>query len=177
MGEYPVGEAGFQGPGGGCRGRLAHGITHHSKIPCSTTKVIFVSFFLENWTLFAVAIASGAMLLWPMAKGGAVGGGLTPSDAVQLMNREKALVIDVCSADEFAAGHVKGARHVPLDELASRLPTVAKNKAVPLIMVCASGARSRRAVAVARKLGYEKVHSLSGGMGAWRSASLPVEKA
>ena len=91
-----------------------------------------MSFFLENWTLFAVAIASGAMLLWPMAKGGAVGGGLTPSDAVQLMNREKALVIDVCSADEFAAGHVKGARHVPLDELASRLPTVAKNKAVPL---------------------------------------------
>jgi rhodanese-related sulfurtransferase len=45
-----------------------------------------------------------------------------------------------------------------------------------LILVCASGARSSRAVATAKKLGYENVHSLSGGMGAWRSASLPVEK-
>jgi len=135
-----------------------------------------VSFFLENWTLFAVAIASGAMLLWPAAKGGALGG-LTPTDAVQLMNRDKAVVIDVCTADEFAAGHIKGAKHVPLEELESRLPTVVKNKAVPLILVCASGRRSGRAVALARKLGYEQAQSLSGGMGAWRSASLPVEKA
>jgi rhodanese-related sulfurtransferase len=86
-------------------------------------------------------------------------------------------VIDVCSADEFAAGHVVGARHIPLDELESRLPQVVKNKALPVVMVCASGARSGRAVAVARKLGYDKAHSLAGGMGAWRAASLPVEKA
>lgn len=136
-----------------------------------------MSFFLENWTLFAVAIASGGMLMWPMLAGGAAGGGLNPADAVQLMNREKAQVIDVCSAEEFAAGHVKGARHVPLAELESRLPGVVKNKAAPLILVCASGMRSKRAVAVARKLGYEKAHSLKGGLGAWRSASLPVEKA
>src|SRR5690606_1846913 len=116
------------------------------------------------------------MLLWPAAKGGALGG-LTPTDAVQLMNRDKAVVIDVCTADEFAAGHIKGAKHVPLEELESRLPTVVKNKAVPLILVCASGRRSGRAVALARKLGYEQAQSLSGGMGAWRSASLPVEKA
>jgi rhodanese-related sulfurtransferase len=37
--------------------------------------------------------------------------------------------------------------------------------------------RSKRAMAVAKKLGFENVRSLSGGMGAWRSASLPVEKA
>lgn len=134
-------------------------------------------FFLDNWTLFAIAIASGGMLLWPALGGAARGGGLNPNEVVQLMNREKAQVIDVCSADEFAAGHVVGARHIPLDELESRLPQVVKNKALPVVMVCASGARSGRAVAVARKLGYDKAHSLAGGMGAWRAASLPVEKA
>ena len=51
-----------------------------------------------------------------------------------------------------------------------------KNKAVPLILVCQSGARSSRAVATAKKLGYEKVQSLSGGLAAWKTASLPVEK-
>ncbi|GAA6140199.1 hypothetical protein NBRC116584_00170 [Hydrogenophaga sp. 5NK40-0174] len=94
-----------------------------------------------------------------------------------LMNRDKAVVVDVCEADEFAQGHISGARHAPLNDLESKLPSVVKNKATPLVMVCASGARSNRAVAVAKKLGYEKVYSLAGGMGAWRKENLPVEKA
>jgi rhodanese-related sulfurtransferase len=52
-----------------------------------------------------------------------------------------------------------------------------KNKGVPLILVCPNGARANRGVAVAKKLGYEKAQSLTGGMGAWRTANLPVEKA
>ena len=52
-----------------------------------------------------------------------------------------------------------------------------KSKSLPLVLVCASGVRSGRAVAVARKLGFEKVHSLTGGLSAWRTANLPVEKA
>jgi len=135
-----------------------------------------VSFFIENWTLFAVAIASGGMLLWPALTGSAGAGSLNANQAVQLINREKAMVVDVCSADEFASGHVMGAKNVPLGELETRLPGLVKNKATPVILVCASGMRSRRAVAIAKKLGYENSHSLTGGMGAWRSASLPVEK-
>lgn len=136
-----------------------------------------VSFFIENWMLIAVAFVSGAMLVWPAVTGGAGAGGLTPTEAVQLMNREKAVVVDVCEPDEFAAGHVTGARNVPLGTLEEKLPGTVKNKALPVILVCASGMRSRRALAVAQKLGYEKAHSLSGGMGAWRAANLPVEKA
>ena len=135
-----------------------------------------MSFFIENWTLFAVAIASGGMLLWPALSGSAGAGSLNANQAVQLINREKAMVVDVCSADEFAAGHVMGAKNVPLGELETKLPALVKNKATPVILVCASGMRSRRAVAIAKKLGYENSHSLTGGMGAWRSASLPVEK-
>ena len=135
-----------------------------------------MKFIIDNWYLIFVALASGGMLLWPVLRG-AGAGTLSPAGAVQLINREKAVVIDVCEAEEFAAGHVGGARNVPLGQLEERLPTVVKNKAVPLVLVCASGARSNRAVAIARKLGYENAQSLAGGMKAWREASLPVEKA
>ncbi len=134
-----------------------------------------MKFILDNWMLIAIALSSGFFLLLPVLQGAAPSG-LSPRAAVLCMNREKALVIDVCGADEFAAGHVKGALHVPLNELETRLAGVAKNKSQPLIMVCASGMRSKRAQAAAQKLGYEKVHSLQGGLAAWKEANLPVAK-
>jgi rhodanese-related sulfurtransferase len=142
----------------------------------ASLKGLPVSFLIDNWMLLAVALTSGAMLMWPTLSAGGGAGSLNAAQAVMLMNREKATVIDVCGADEFAVGHVAGAKNVPLPELEAKLAGVVKNKGAPLILVCASGARSSRAVATAKKLGYENVHSLSGGMGAWRSASLPVEK-
>ena len=125
--------------------------------------------------LISVALASGGMLLWPLLQG-ATQGGLTTTMAVQLINREKAVVVDVCGAEEFAAGHVGGAKHIALNQLEERLPAVVKNKTLPLILVCQSGARSGRALAIAKKLGYEKAQSLAGGLSAWKRANLPVEK-
>jgi rhodanese-related sulfurtransferase len=103
--------------------------------------------------------------------------GISPNEAVQYMNREKGVVIDVSTKEEFSASHIKTSLSVPLEELEARLQAVAKNKSVPLIMVCDSGVRSKRAQAVAQKLGYEKVHSLQGGLKAWKEANLPVSKA
>ena len=135
-----------------------------------------MKFILDNWMLMAVAVSAGGMLLWPtLGRGGP--GALTPDAAVLLMNREKAVVIDVCEPAEFAAGHVVGAKNIPLANLEGKLASAVKNKSLPVILVCHSGARSSRAVAIAKKLGFEKVQSLSGGMAAWRSANLPVEKA
>jgi len=135
-----------------------------------------VNFFIDNWYLVLVALVSGAMLLLPIFRE-AAGGSLTAARAVQLINREKAVVVDVSEPDEFAAGHVGGAKNVPLGQLEERLPQVVKNKTVPLVLVCAKGARAQRAVAVAKKLGYEKAEALAGGLKAWREASMPVEKA
>ena len=92
------------------------------------------------------------------------------------MNHEKAVVVDVCEGAEFAAGHVVGAKNIPLSELEAKLAGAVKNKALPLILVCQSGARSSRALGMVKKLGFENAQSLAGGMGAWRSANLPVEK-
>ncbi|MDO5623319.1 MAG: rhodanese-like domain-containing protein [Pseudomonadota bacterium] len=135
-----------------------------------------MDFVTTNWMLILVALASGSMLLWPAISGGG-GAGLTPAAAVQLINREKAVVIDVCDPTEYAQGHVTGAKSIPLAELEARLPGAVKNKATPLVLVCASGMRSGRAVGLARKLGYDNAQSLAGGMKSWRDANLPVEKA
>jgi rhodanese-related sulfurtransferase len=134
-----------------------------------------VNFIIENWQLIAVAAVSGGMLLWPVIRG--AGGGLTAGEAVQLINREKAVIVDVCEPEEFAQGHIGGARNVPLGQLEQRLPEVVKNKSLPLILVCATGGRAQRAAATAKKLGYEKAQGLAGGLKAWKDANLPVEKA
>jgi rhodanese-related sulfurtransferase len=136
-----------------------------------------LKFLIDNWMLIGVALASGGMLLWPLISSGMAAGSLTANGAVQLINREKAVVIDVCEAEEFAAGHVAGAKNLPLAQFEERLPATVKNKALPLILVCASGARSNRAVALAKKLGYEQAQSLAGGLKSWKEANLPVEKA
>lgn len=134
-----------------------------------------MKFILDNWMLVAVALSAGGMLLWPSI-GHSGSDALTPDGAVQLMNREKAVVVDVCEPAEYADGHVAGAKNIPLGELNGKLAVVVKNKATPLILVCKSGVRSSRAVAIAKKLGFEQARTLSGGMAAWRSANLPIDK-
>jgi rhodanese-related sulfurtransferase len=135
-----------------------------------------VNFIADNWMLITIALSSGFFLLLPVMQGAATSG-LSPTEAVQCMNREKGVVVDVCGRDEYAQGHIKGALNVPLDQLEANLGQAVKNKSTPLILSCASGMRSKRAQAIAQKLGYEKVHSLQGGLKAWKEANLPVTKA
>ncbi|MCX8517334.1 MAG: rhodanese-like domain-containing protein [Rhodoferax sp.] len=134
-----------------------------------------MKFILDNWMLISLALTSGGMLLWPTFQG-ASATGVSPAAAVQLINREKAVVVDVRDSSEYAAGHLGAAKNIPLPELETRLNAVVKNKTVPLILVCQTGKRSARAVAIAKKLGYAQARSLGGGLVAWRAANLPIEK-
>lgn len=133
-----------------------------------------VDFLRENWMLVLLALTSGGLLLRPSLVG-AGGGRVSANEAVRLINREKGVLIDVCDAAEYAAGHPAGAKSIPLAGLdgAKSLPS---NKALPLILTCASGARAGRAAAQLRKQGYAKVVVLAGGNKAWAEASLPLEK-
>ena len=91
-----------------------------------------MNFLIENWMLVTVALASGVALLVPVI---GKGSGLSPQDMVQLMNREKAVVIDVCEPHEFAQGHVIGAKNLPLGDLEGKLAQVVKNKSAQVVMV------------------------------------------
>ncbi|MDB5890412.1 MAG: Rhodanese-like protein [Polaromonas sp.] len=136
-----------------------------------------MKFLIDNWMLLAIALSSGGMLVWPLIASGMNASDLTASGAVQLINRERAVVIDVSEAEEFAAGHVGGARNIPFAQLEEKLPSAVKNKSLPVILVCGSGAKSSRALAVAKKLGYEQAQALGGGLKSWKAANLPVERA
>lgn len=138
-----------------------------------TSKDTPVNFILDNWALILVAFTSGALLFWPMVS---KGGSLSPEAAVLLINREKAVVVDVSEAAEYAAQHVKGAKNIPMAELQAQLPTTVKNKETPVIFVCKSGVRSASAARMAKGLGYAKPLSLAGGIKSWLTAGLPVEK-
>jgi rhodanese-related sulfurtransferase len=134
-----------------------------------------LQFVLDNWYLFVTAIVSGGLLLWPTISGGVGGGRVSAADAVRMINREKAVLIDISEPAEFAAGHAVGARSVPLSSLETsrELP---KNKSLPVVVVCPTGTRAQRAVAQLKKLGFENATALAGGLAAWRAANLPTEK-
>ncbi len=135
-----------------------------------------MKFFIDNWMLIAIALSSGGLLLWPVFQG-ATAVGIDSGKAIQLINREKANVVDVSDAAEFAVGHIVGSKNLPLADLEAKLAGAVKNKGLPLVLVCQSGARSAKAVNIAKKLGYEQAQSMQGGLKAWKLANLPVEKA
>ena len=133
-----------------------------------------MKFILDNWYLLVAALASGGMLLWQTWQKSA-GGGVSTAEAVRLINRERGVLIDVREPSEFAAGHATGARNIPLGSLdgAKELPG---NKTLPLLLMCATGARANRGLALLKKAGYENASVVAGGMAAWREAGLPVHK-
>ncbi len=134
-----------------------------------------MKFIQDNIFLIAVAVVSGAMLLWPYVRRGA-GGGATVNtlQATMMINREDALVLDVREPAEFATGHILNARNIPLGELERRADEIAKWKEKPIVVACASGNRSTGALSVLKKHGFGKAVSLAGGFGAWQQAGLPV---
>jgi len=134
-----------------------------------------LKFLLDNWVLVLAALTSGGLLLWPTLARSSRGAALTTAEAVRLVNREKAVFIDVREPEEFAAGHVVGARNVPLAALEGH-KSLPGNKTLPLVLLCQNGARAARAAGMLRKLGYENAQPLAGGLSAWREANLPVEK-
>lgn len=115
------------------------------------------------------------MLFVPMLSRRSGATGVSTSEAVQLINREKGVLIDVSEPAEYAAGHAGGSKNLPFGSLetSNDLPW---NKSLPLLLMCPTGARAQRAVAILSKRGHERVHSVTGGLAAWREANLPIER-
>jgi len=130
-----------------------------------------------NMMLFGGAVATGLMLLWPLVmRPFRAGREVSALEAVQLINRKDAVVVDVRDTGEYEAGHVAGARHVPEKHLTERLKDLEKFKERPIIVTCRSGARSDVAVQVLRRNGFATAVNLRGGIAAWEQAGMPLEK-
>lgn len=133
---------------------------------------------MNNLALVGLFVASGAMLVWPeiMKLSGAGGADLGTLEVTRLMNQGNMLVLDVREADEYAAGHLPKARHVPTADIAARAGEFAKYKTRPVVVTCKSGMRAGAACKALRAAGFTQVFKLKGGLAAWQQAGLPVEK-
>lgn len=85
-----------------------------------------------------------------------------------LKTKKDLLVLDVRSDAEWQAGHIKGASHIPLNELAERYQEMERDRAAAVI--CGSGYRSSIAASILEKYGFKSLCNLTGGMGAWKTA-------
>ena len=132
-----------------------------------------MDFIQQNLMLVILAVTSGAMLLFNLVQGGQ-GSRLTTGEATNLINREDAQVLDVREAAEFASGHLSGARNIPVAKFAERMAELDKLKGSPLIVCCETGIRAGKAVGELKKLGFERVFALDGGIAAWNKAGLPL---
>ncbi|PKY10695.1 sulfurtransferase [Acidithiobacillus marinus] len=136
-----------------------------------------LTFAQAQWPLLLVAVALIVMIFkGPLTRKAAGISEVDAKAAVQLINHEEAVVIDVREQNEWAQGHLPGARHIPLGDLPKYMKELEKHRGHHVICQCASGMRSARAAASLKKAGFDKIYSLKGGIGAWRSAGLPVEK-
>ena len=135
-----------------------------------------MEFLQQNWYWAALAAASGSWLLFDLARAQGDKTLVSPVEATLLINREDATVIDVRDQGEFAQGHIPNARHIPLADLARRSSELEKVKARPLILCCASGARSSSAISTLKKAGFEKLFNLRGGLYEWEKAGQPVSR-
>ena len=129
-------------------------------------------FLLANWHWLALALLSGGGLAWSFARTAAVT--LEPGLAVQIVEREGGVFVDIRSGAEFARGHIARSVNVPVDEIPQRAKEINRYKEKPVITVCQNGMRSKQAVRKLVELGFTKPAALSGGMSAWREAHLPL---
>ncbi|MFO7747949.1 MAG: rhodanese-like domain-containing protein [Orrella sp.] len=133
-----------------------------------------MDFFQEtnNLMLIAIAVSSGLMLLWPIIQRQRAGNVVNPVRAVQMINHEDALVIDIRPLATYQGGHIPNARNVPLSDLDSKLASLPKDK--PIILACDRGQMAIGAAAKLRQAGLDKVAVLEGGLNAWVQAGMPT---
>ena len=134
-----------------------------------------MNFITDHFITVAIAVLSGGALLWlSLAPRGRQ---VSPLQATQLINRGKSTaVIDVRSADSFAAGHLRDARHIPLAELATRVGELDKAKVKTVIVIDQDGKHADKAARQLKAAGFEDIYGLEGGISAWTAGGLPLIK-
>jgi rhodanese-related sulfurtransferase len=127
-----------------------------------------------NIVLAIAALASGLALMLPGLR--PAGKRASTLQVTQMMNRAKTIVVDVSTPEEFAKGHLRDAKNIPLSDFPARIGELEKSKGKSVVVVCQTGARSDKAVKLLQNAGFDDVVSLDGGLAAWKAAGLPTVK-
>jgi rhodanese-related sulfurtransferase len=101
---------------------------------------------------------------------------VSPQQALNLVNGEGGVFLDLREASEYNNGHIVDAVHIPATKLPSRLAELEKYRDKPLILVCKMGQSAGSAGKQLRAAGFDSVYRMSGGMMEWASQQLPTVK-
>jgi rhodanese-related sulfurtransferase len=134
-----------------------------------------VNFILDHLLTVAIAVISGgALLVTSLAPRGRQA---SVTQVTQMINRGKGTaVVDVRGADEYAAGHLRDAKHIPLADLGNRVGELDKTRVKTVIVVDQNGNRAAKAQRLLKAAGFEDIYCLEGGIAAWTAAGLPLTK-
>lgn len=134
----------------------------------------FIVFLGQQWMLVGALLSCILLLVFHDSR--RAGATVSPQAAVNLINQQDALVVDLRDAKEFKAGHIVDAINIPFASIDSRMGELEAHKEKPLILVCKMGQHSG---AVGKKLaakGFTGVRRMSGGMMEWQGQQLPLVK-
>ncbi len=131
-------------------------------------------FLAQQWMLVgALAVAIGMLWRHEARKSGE---SLTPQQAINMVNAEDGVFLDLRDSSEFGKGHIAHAMNIPATKLDGRIAELDKYRDKPLVLVCKMGQHSG---SVGKKLGaqgFNRVYRMSGGMMEWGQSQLPLVK-
>jgi len=104
------------------------------------------------------------------------GAAITPTNLVNLVNREGAVLVDIRDTKEYSSGHIAGAVSMPVSSIDARIGELESYKDKPVVLVCKMGQHASETGRKLKALGFENVRRLSGGMAEWTASSLPMVK-
>ena len=132
----------------------------------------FIDFIGNHLVLSSLwLVAFGAIVFYHQRTGSK---GVGPQQAVMLINRSDAIVVDVRDKKEFESGHIVDSIHIPLAKLDQRVTELKKYQDKPVIVVCMLGQHSGDAAKKIQAAGHEQVFKLSGGVTEWKAQSMPL---
>ena len=133
---------------------------------------LFLEFLTQQWILVAALLAVIIMLVMHEARKS--GPSLSPQQAINLINAQQGVFLDLRDAADYKQGHIVDALHIPAGKLADRMAELEKYRSKPIVLVCKMGQQSGAAGKQLKAQKFEQVYKMSGGMMEWGNLQLPT---
>ncbi|MEH6580521.1 MAG: rhodanese-like domain-containing protein [Halioglobus sp.] len=135
---------------------------------------LILEFLAQQWMVVAALVAVIAMLVFHESRKS--GPSLSPQQAINLVNAENGVFLDLRDAGDYKQGHIVEALNIPAARVESRIGELEKHKSSPIVLVCKMGQQAGAAGKQLRASGFEQVYKMSGGMLEWSNLQLPTVK-
>ncbi|RLA59733.1 MAG: rhodanese-like domain-containing protein [Gammaproteobacteria bacterium] len=133
---------------------------------------LFFEFLIQQWIL-AAALSTVIIMLF-MHEVRKSGPSLSPQKAINMVNVEQGVFLDLRDVADYKQGHIVDAVHIPSAKLAERMTELERYKNKPIILVCKMGQQASAAGKQLKGNDFEQVYKMTGGMMEWRNLQLPT---